>query len=184
MRRSVIEDDNVARHQGRQKELLDPRREQGAVDRAIQDQGSHDAVMAQAGQEGERLPVAMRNLGQVRLAARASAADAGHVGLHPGLVDEDQPARIKPALMGFPAAPEPRQLGAILLFAQQRFFDAQAQAAHAPPHSVRRDHRAALSQLCRQRPDRRSPFSAKRSRSQSTVSALSTKGRCPPILPG
>src|SRR3974390_3073793 len=47
---------------------------------------------------------------------------AGHVGLGPSLVEEDQAARIKPALMGLPPDPAAGDVGAILLAGVHRFF--------------------------------------------------------------
>jgi hypothetical protein len=45
-----------------------------------------------------------------------------HVGLDPGLVDEDQPTRIQPGLPGAPASATPRDVGSGLLKGEQRFF--------------------------------------------------------------
>jgi len=118
----IVEDDDIALGEGGNQGLLDPGREGGAVDRSVQDQGGYDAIVPQPGQEGERLPMAMGHLGQIRQTARAPAAGAGHVGFHPGLIDEDQTSGINPVLMGLPARPEPGQLRSILLLGHQRFF--------------------------------------------------------------
>ncbi len=45
----------------------------------------------------------MGPLGEELVAAPRPAAQAGHVGFGPGLVDEYQTGRIKPALIGLPA---------------------------------------------------------------------------------
>ena len=50
------------------------------------------------------------------------AAQRCHVGLDPRLVDEDQAGRIDPALVGFPARPLTRDVGAILFGWQDGFF--------------------------------------------------------------
>ncbi len=118
----IVEDDDIALGEGGNQGLLDPGREGGAVDGPVQDQGSYDAIMPQPGQEGECLPMAVGHLGQVGLTARTPAAGAGHVGFHPGFVDEDQAAGVNPVLMGLPARPEPGQLRPILLLGHQRFF--------------------------------------------------------------
>lgn len=118
----VVENDDIARRQGGHQELLDPGRKHGPVDRPIQDQRSHDPVVTQACQEGQRLPMAVGNFGHVGLALCTPTPGAGHVGLHPGLVDEDQALGIDLMLVGFPARSEASQLRPILLLGQQRFF--------------------------------------------------------------
>jgi hypothetical protein len=66
--------------------------------------------------------VAVWHAGEQALAARRAAMRAGHVGFGPGLVDEDQPSRIKPALIGFPARAPSGDVGTILLGGEQCFF--------------------------------------------------------------
>lgn len=114
----IVEDDDVALCQRWDERLLEP----GGIDRAVQNQRRHDAVVPQPSQEGQRLPMAVGNLGQIGLATRTPAAGPGHVGLHPGLIDEDQALWINPVLMSLPACPEPGQLRPILLLGHQRFF--------------------------------------------------------------
>jgi len=55
-------------------------------------------------------------------AFRPPAAQWRHVGLDPGLVDEDQSPRIEPRLPGSPAAALARDIGAGLLKGEQCFF--------------------------------------------------------------
>jgi hypothetical protein len=62
-----------------------------------------------------------------RLAAQAFASwspamGTDHVGLGPGLVNEDKAGRINLSLMPFPACPSARDVGPVLLGWQQRFF--------------------------------------------------------------
>jgi hypothetical protein len=64
----------------------------------------------------------VRDFCDERLPALTPAAGACHVGLDPGLVDEDETVRIKPMLMGLPSYPEPGHLRAVLLACHQRFF--------------------------------------------------------------
>ena len=52
---------------------------------------------AQAGDEGLRLPMSERGLGEKPLAFQATAAQAGHLGGGSGLVQEDEPVRISGA---------------------------------------------------------------------------------------
>jgi hypothetical protein len=47
---------------------------------------------------------------------------ARHIGLGPGLVDEDQASRINPTLIGLPLRPPARDVRAILLGGVQAFF--------------------------------------------------------------
>ena len=88
----------------------------------IKDEGGDDPVMAQTGEEGQGLPVTVRDLGQESLSPWAPSAQTRHVGLNPGFVDEDQARGIKPVLMGFPAMAQPRYPRPILLLGHQRFF--------------------------------------------------------------
>lgn len=122
MTAKVVHDDDVAGRQGGDQDLLDIGQEPLAVDRSVQDEGGGDLVAAQGGQEGHGFPVAVRDLGHQPLAAGATAVGAGHVGLGPGLVDEDQAARIKPGLMALPARPLPGHVRTVLLGAEQAFF--------------------------------------------------------------
>jgi hypothetical protein len=56
------------------------------------------------------------------IAFRSPSAQRGHVGLDPGLVDEDQTPRIEIGLPRSPASPPMRDVGAGLLKGEQRFF--------------------------------------------------------------
>jgi len=118
----IVDDDDVAGSERRQKKLLDIGAEAVAVDGSVDDARCVDPVAAQGRQEGQRSPMPVRDLGQKPVAAWRPAAQAGHVGLGPGLVDEDQPSRIKPALIGFPACAPSGDVGTILLGGEQCFF--------------------------------------------------------------
>jgi hypothetical protein len=52
----------------------------------------------------------------------APAPQGGHVGLDPGLIDEDEPARIKSGLPGSPTLAPTRDVGASLFEGEQCFF--------------------------------------------------------------
>ena len=58
----VVEDDDVARLEGRNEELFDIGAEAFAVDGPVEQAGRVDAVVAQGGKESRGLPAAMRNL--------------------------------------------------------------------------------------------------------------------------
>ena len=102
--------------------LLDIGAEALAVDRPVEDARRGKPVAAQRAEEGQRAPVAMRGEAAQALASRPPAAQRSHVGLDPGLVDEDQPPRIEAGLPGSPALPPAGNVGAGLLKGEQRFF--------------------------------------------------------------
>ena len=58
----IVEDDDVARLEGRHEELFDIGEEAFAIDRAVEQAGRVDAVVAQGGEECRGLPLAMRDL--------------------------------------------------------------------------------------------------------------------------
>ena len=57
-----------------------------------------------------------------RLAARRPAPQRRHVGLGPGLVDEDQARRIDPILILYPLRPPARDVGTVALASHHAFF--------------------------------------------------------------
>jgi hypothetical protein len=54
------------------------------IDRAVEEPGGGDAIVAQGAQEGHDLPAAMRYLGLDPLTARRPAPQRRHVGFGPG----------------------------------------------------------------------------------------------------
>jgi hypothetical protein len=118
----IVEDDDIAWCEGGHQCLLDPGGEDAAIDGTLEHKRRDDPVVAQPGEEGQRLPMAMRDFCQVRQSARAPAMCPGHIGFDPGLVEENQAPWIKPPLMGLPSGSEPSQLRSILLLGQQSFF--------------------------------------------------------------
>lgn len=102
----IVHDDHVAWLEGWNKNLFDIGLETQPVDRAIKDEWRGYAIATQRREEGERLPMTMWQLGMERLAFAMPAADARHVGLHPGFIDEHQAAGLDPGLVfGPPVAP-------------------------------------------------------------------------------
>ena len=68
------------------------------LDRAGEHKGGKHAAQRQARDDGRGLPVTVRHPDAQALTARGTAVGARHVGLGPGLVDEDQPLRLEVGL--------------------------------------------------------------------------------------
>ena len=66
--------------------------------------------------------MAVRHLGGQALAARRPAPERSHVGLGPGLVDEDEAGGIDEPLPRRPLGPLPRHVGAVLFGRNQRLM--------------------------------------------------------------
>jgi len=66
--------------------------------------------------------VAMWGEATQALALRSPAAQRGHVGLDPGLVDEDEPGRIEAPLSRLPPPTPAGDVGTGLFKGEQRFF--------------------------------------------------------------
>ena len=118
----IVHNDDVARGEGREQALLHIGEEAGAVDRAIEDTGGNNAVVAQGGHESQGLPVALRPRGNQALAARAAAVEPGHIGLGPRLINEHEPTGIEPALRTLPAGALLGDIGPLLLGGHETFF--------------------------------------------------------------
>src|SRR5213075_740728 len=118
----IVDDHDISGLEGGHEHLLDIGKEALAIDRAVDDARRIDPVGAQCGEEGERAPTAVRDLGDQPLAASAASMRARHVGLGPSLVDEDETGGIKPPLVLLPLRSSPGDLGALLLAGVQAFF--------------------------------------------------------------
>lgn len=115
MAAQIVQDDDSAWGKRRQQTLFDIGQEAGAVERAIEDTGSGNTVVAQRRHEGQRVPVPVRAGRSQPLASGAAAIAAGHISLGPGLIQEHEPARIKLALPALPPAAVARDVRAVLL---------------------------------------------------------------------
>ena len=118
----IIDDDNVAGFEGGNEKLLHIGREADGVDGAIEDRRGVNPVMAKGGQEGHGFPVTIRGFGFEPLSPSAPPVGPRHVGLGPGLVDEDQTPGIDPSLIALPALAPPRYVRPVLLAGQHAFF--------------------------------------------------------------
>lgn len=103
----VVEHDDVTGLERPDQFGLDIGFESLAIDRSVQHPWRIDPVAAQGRDEGHRLPVSMRDMRDEPLAAVAPASQRGHVGLDPGLVEEDQATGVYlvAAATGHDAAP-------------------------------------------------------------------------------
>src|ERR1700730_9878398 len=96
VRAEIVEDHDIPRLQSCDQYFFDIKTEALGVDRAVEDPWRVDTVMPKGGQEGHRLPMAIRHLGVEPLPASAPAAQRGHIGLGPSFVDEDEAFGIDP----------------------------------------------------------------------------------------
>ena len=98
----IVHDDDVARAQGGDHELLDVGAEAVAIHRTVQCTGCADLTEPQGGDEGRGLPMAPRHAGNQALAARAASVTPRHVGRSARFVDEDQAFWVQFGLAGMP----------------------------------------------------------------------------------
>jgi hypothetical protein len=118
----IVHHDDLAGRQRRPQALFEIGEEDFAVHWGVDHERSGHTIVAQAGDKGRHLPVAVRNLGDEPLATRAATAQPCHVGRGPGLVDEDELARIKPRLFLSPVRTRQTDVFAVLLGGVQAFF--------------------------------------------------------------
>ena len=81
-----------------------------------------DPVAAERREEGHRAPMTIGHFGMKPLTDRRPATQWRHVGLGPSFVDEDEPSRIKPALILLPLLASPRDHRPELFGGQNAFF--------------------------------------------------------------
>jgi hypothetical protein len=118
----IVEDHDVARLQRRDEELFDIGVEALAVDGPVEQAGRVDAVVAQGGEESRGLPLALRDLVDEALSPWRPAAQAGHIGLRPGFIDEDQPSKVDEPLIESPSFAVATYVRAILLACDKGLF--------------------------------------------------------------
>src|SRR4029077_9945 len=95
MGRQIVQDDDVARLESRSQLSLYVSFKNAPVHRRVHDEGGGQGVASQAGDEGLRLPVSERDFRKQPLPPQAAASQARHLGGRSGLVQEDQPVRLK-----------------------------------------------------------------------------------------
>src|SRR5450755_114691 len=89
---------------------------------ALDGHGSGDTIAANRRNHRRGAPMTERRVIVDPLAFGRAAAQPGHVGLGPGLVDEDQPAAVPLTLDRAPPLTTGFDVGALLLAGVQRFF--------------------------------------------------------------
>ena len=118
----IVHDDDIAWTQCRDQDLLDIDQKALTIDRPLDQPGRLDPVVAERRQKGHGVPVAERGLARQALASWRPSPQGRHVGLGPGLVDEDQARRVDTRLKFQPLRPTPGDVGAVLLAGDQRLF--------------------------------------------------------------
>lgn len=96
MTAEIVDDDDVAGLEQWQQDMLDIGAKAFAVDRAVEQAGRSETVATQRAKEGQRAPAPVRGEAAYPLVLVIPPSQGRHVGFDPGLVDEDQAARVKP----------------------------------------------------------------------------------------
>lgn len=112
MASQVVEDDDVAWLERGEELLVDPGVEARAVDGTVEDAWRGESIATQGGDEDHGAPASVRGKAVQPLASGVPTAKRGHVGLHPRLIDEDQPGGIEIGHEAHPAPPPAGDIGA------------------------------------------------------------------------
>jgi hypothetical protein len=122
MATEVVEHDDVIGRQGLDQLLFHIGQEGIGIDRAIENPWRIDTVASEGCDESHCPPMAMGNMGDQPRASLAPSPDRGHVGFHPGFVNEHKAARVDLTLMAFPPFALTGQLRPVLFSRQNGFF--------------------------------------------------------------
>ena len=132
----IVENDDVAGLQIGDKKPFDKGLEGIAINRAVEHHGRDHAGQPQAGNEGGRLPMVVRNAGNQPLAFRGAAAQARHVGRGPGLVNVDKTRRVEIGQLVEPLLPALYDVGALPLARMRRLFLSVKRCRSKKRHNV------------------------------------------------
>lgn len=122
MAAEIVHDNDVARLENRNQLLFDIGAKALAVDRSVEDTGCSQPILPQGPGECQRAPMAVRRKRSQTLAFWSPPPDGCHIGLDPGLIDEDQSVGIEVRLQGFPSLSSASNISTSLLKGEQRFF--------------------------------------------------------------
>ena len=117
-----VQDDDIAGRERREQAVFHIGQEAGAVERAVEDTGGGNTVVAEGGHERQGLPVARQPRGAQARALRAATVAAGPSRLGPRLINKHKVGGIKAALQTLPTRPAPRDGGPLLLGGRSAFF--------------------------------------------------------------
>jgi len=151
VRAEIVHDDDVAWLQRRHQQRLDIGTEALAVDRAIDDAGRVNPIVPERGEEGHGAPMAVRHASSERDTPPPPGVGANHVGLRPGLIDEDEARRIDLPLGVASTGPGARRCQGDPARSQTLFFEADALAFERTPERIAGHHDTAFTELPRQR---------------------------------
>jgi hypothetical protein len=120
--RKIVHDDGIAVIERRGQTLLDIRDEGRPVHWPVNDEGRDHPIIAQAGHEGDGLPMPVRCVANQSSAPWTSTVEPHHLGAGRGLVDKHQSRWVKQALLSNPTTSRAGDVGSSLLRGAQAFF--------------------------------------------------------------
>lgn len=120
--RQIVDDDDAVWPHFRDQAFLKPLPEDHPGHGAREQLRGQDAVMRQARDEGGCHPVTVRSLGEQLLTLWAPAMAARHRRVRAGLIDKHQRCEVELGLSRPPERACKRDVGAILLSREDRFF--------------------------------------------------------------
>ena len=118
----VVEHDDIATFEGGCENVSDVGSERIAIHRSIEHPWCGHAGQAQPGNEGHGLPVPERYAIAAAFAHRCPAIEPRHLGVHTGLVEEDERFRIDERLRRSPQLAPRGDVRPVLLGCAQGFF--------------------------------------------------------------
>jgi hypothetical protein len=106
-----------------------------AVRRTIKSARRPHTGSTQSGHKGDRFPMPLWHSADEALTTPTTTAQTRHLRIGGGLVDKNQPGRIKHALFSHPAPSCPGHVGPFLLRCAQAFFERDVMTLKETPNS-------------------------------------------------
>lgn len=122
VRGEVVEDDDVSRVEFGAEHLAQINRENIAIDDSLDEKWRGDPVMAQRGQKGGALPVAVKLRAVAAFSRQGSSVAAGHLGVHARFINEDEPGHVPRGLVRLPLLAFEDKIRPVLFGGARRFF--------------------------------------------------------------